>query len=99
MQAIESTRRERTYVDPSVGARLATEPTDDDHPDGLSDREVEVLRLVALGYTNAQIAEQLFISIRTVETHRAHILQKTGINVRSELVRYAYENGLVTGPA
>jgi two-component system, NarL family, response regulator NreC len=61
----------------------------------LSERETDVLRLIALGHTNAEIAEQLYISIRTVETHRAHIQQKLGVSSRAELVRSALSRGLI----
>jgi two-component system, NarL family, response regulator NreC len=61
----------------------------------LSERETDVLRLIALGHTNAEIAEKLYISVRTVETHRAHILQKLGISSRAELVRCALARGLI----
>ncbi len=61
----------------------------------LSERETDVLRLIALGHTNAEIAEKLFISVRTVETHRAHIQQKLGVSSRAELVRCALSRGLV----
>ena len=61
----------------------------------LSPRETEVLRLMALGHTNREIAEQLSLSVRTVETHRAHIQQKLGLDSRPELTRYALENGLI----
>jgi two-component system response regulator NreC len=54
-----------------------------------------VLRLIALGHTNNEIAERLFLSVRTVESHRAHIQQKLAMNTRSELVRYAIERGLI----
>ena len=64
-------------------------------PDDLSDREVEVLKLIALGHTNAEIGDQLFLSVRTVESHRAHIQQKTRRTTRAELVRYALEHRLV----
>jgi two-component system response regulator NreC len=64
-------------------------------PDDLTAREVDVLRLIALGYTNVEIGEQLFLSTRTVETHRAHIQQKLRRSTRAELVRYALEHGLV----
>jgi two-component system response regulator NreC len=64
-------------------------------PDDLSEREVEVLRLIALGHTNAEIAEQLYLSIRTVESHRSHIQQKLRRSSRADLVRYALEHGLV----
>jgi two-component system response regulator NreC len=56
---------------------------------------VEVLRLIALGYTNAEIGKQLYLSVRTVESHRAHIQQKVRLTTRAELVRYALDHGLV----
>ena len=83
----------KTYLQPDLGARLAAHH--DEPLDGLSEREVEVLRLIGLGHTNAEIAEQLFLSVRTVESHRAHIQQKLQLTKRSELVRYALENGLL----
>jgi two-component system response regulator NreC len=96
LRAIEAAGSGRTYVDPAVGARLASEPTHPPgRPDGLSRREAEVLERIALGETNAEVAANLHISVRTVETHRAHIQQKTGCTSRSELVRYAREHGLV----
>ena len=64
--------------------------------DPLSDREREVLRLLALGHTNQEIAKQLFISVRTAETHRAHIMQKLHLSSRAELVRYALAEGMLT---
>ena len=64
-------------------------------PDDLSAREVEVLRLIALGHTNAEIGEQLFLSVRTVETHRSHIQRKLDLTTRADLVRYALERGLL----
>jgi two-component system response regulator NreC len=97
-ELVEAVRRAAagdTYLNPRLGARLATEPPDG-APDGLSDRELEVLRVIALGHTNAEIAEQLFLSVRTVETHRAHIQQKLRLGSRAELVRYALDHGLVT---
>ena len=95
VQAVHAAREGRTYVNPSLGARLATEPAQSGPPGGLTDREVDILRLIALGHTNTEIAEQLFLSVRTVETHRAHIQQKLGRTTRAELVRYALDNGLV----
>jgi DNA-binding NarL/FixJ family response regulator len=84
------------YVHPELGARLIeSEPsTDERREDPLSDREREVLTLLALGHTNHEIAKQLFISVRTAEAHRAHILKKLGLASRAELVRYAIANGL-----
>ncbi|HWT93171.1 MAG TPA: response regulator transcription factor [Solirubrobacteraceae bacterium] len=96
VQAIHAAREGRTYVNPSLGARLATAPlTPQGPPGGLSEREVDILRLIALGHTNTEIAQQLFLSVRTVETHRAHIQQKLGRTTRAELVRYALDHGLV----
>jgi two-component system, NarL family, response regulator NreC len=95
-ELVEAVRRAAVgqgYLNPRLGARVAAQPTGP--PDDLSEREVDVLRLIALGHTNAEIAEQLFLSVRTVETHRAHIQQKLRLNSRSELVRYALERGLV----
>ncbi len=85
-----------TYLHPSLGARLATMPeTGGRPPDDLSEREEQVLRLIALGHTNTEIGEQLFLSVRTVETHRAHVQQKLGRSTRAELVRYALDHGFV----
>ena len=84
------------YVHPELGARLIdTEPSrESPRDDPLSDREREVLTLLALGHTNHEIAKQLFISVRTAEAHRAHIMKKLGLASRAELVRYALANGL-----
>jgi two-component system response regulator NreC len=95
VQAVRSAAAGDTYLQPALGARLAAEP-ESQHGNDLSEREREVLRLIALGHTNAEIAEQLFLSIRTVESHRAHIQQKLRLASRSELVRYALDHGLVT---
>ena len=85
-----------TYLNPQLGARMAAEPPQPPGPpDDLSEREVEVLRMIALGHTNAEIAEQLYLSIRTVESHRAHIQQKLRRSSRADLVRYALDHGLV----
>lgn len=86
------------YVNPALGARLATaeaEASARAEADPLSDREREVLRLLALGHTNQEIAKTLFISVRTAETHRAHIMQKLRLTTRAELVRYALAQGLL----
>jgi DNA-binding CsgD family transcriptional regulator len=66
--------------------------------DPLSDREREILRLLALGHTNQEIAKMLFISVRTAETHRAHIMQKLRLSTRAELVRHALAQGLLDDP-
>jgi two-component system response regulator NreC len=86
------------YVHPELGARLIAaeaEAVRQAEQDPLSDREREVLRLLALGYTNQEIAKQLFISVRTAETHRAHVMQKLRLASRAELVRYAIAHGLL----
>ena len=84
-----------TYLHPRLGAKLAAEPADTGPPDGLTDREVEILRRIALGHTNTEIGEQLYLSVRTVESHRAHIQQKIRRTSRAELVRYALDHGFV----
>ena len=86
------------YVHPSLGARLVAAEAEErrrDEEDPLSDREREVLRLLALGHTNQEIAKMLYISVRTAETHRAHIMQKLRLQSRAELVRYALQHGLL----
>jgi two-component system response regulator NreC len=96
-ELVEAVRRAAAgdpYLNPRLGARVAAEPTPG-LPGGLTEREVEVLRMVALGHTNHEIAEQLFLSVRTVETHRAHIQQKLRLTSRAELVRYALEHQLL----
>ncbi|HET8952972.1 MAG TPA: response regulator transcription factor [Solirubrobacteraceae bacterium] len=96
LEAVKLAARGETYLNPRLGARLAAQPPlPSGPPDGLSDRELEVLRLIALGYTNVEIGERLYLSTRTVETHRAHIQQKTRASTRAELVRYAIDHGLI----
>ena len=98
--AIRQVAEGGTYLQPELGAKLAASPPEADAPpDDLSEREVEVLRLIALGYTNAEIGEQLFLSVRTVESHRAHIQQKLRARTRAELVRYALDRGLLEDEA
>jgi len=92
--AVRTAAAGETYLQPALGARLAAEP-EGGAEDDLSEREIEVLRLIALGHTNSEMAEKLFLSIRTVESHRAHIQQKLRLTTRSELVRYALDHGLV----
>ena len=96
IQAVRLAAEGRTYLNPELGARLATEiPVTRTAPDDLSPRELEVLRLIALGHTNAEIATQLYLSVRTVESHRAHIQHKTERSTRAELVAYARQLGLI----
>jgi len=98
VQAIREVAHGGRYVHPELGARLiaadaAAARRAEEDP--LSDREREVLRLLALGHTNQEIAKQLYISVRTAETHRAHIMQKLQLSSRAELVRYAIAHGLL----
>jgi two-component system response regulator NreC len=93
VQAVRRAAGGESYLNPKLGARLAAQPSVQE--DDLSEREIEVLRLIALGHTNAEIAAQLYLSVRTVETHRAHIQQKLRLSTRAELVGYALERGLV----
>ena len=96
--AIRQVAAGEEYVHPRLGAALLS-PNATGHfggPGGeLSERELEVLRLVALGNTNAEIATELYVSVRTVETHRAHVQQKLGIKARADLVSYAREHGIL----
>jgi two-component system response regulator NreC len=96
VQAIHDVAAGHKYVHPSLGARLAAleaEAHQLAETDPLSDREHEVLRLLALGHTNQEIAKLLFISVRTAEGHRARIMQKLRLTSRAELVRYALASG------
>jgi two-component system response regulator NreC len=96
--AVREVAKGGRYVHPELGARLVaaeTEAAKRAEEDPLSDREREVLRLLALGHTNQEIAKQLYISVRTAETHRAHIMQKLRLESRAELVRYALAQGLL----
>ena len=96
VEAVRLAAQGRTYLHPELGARLATEqPAPQGPPDDLSEREVEVLRLIALGHTNNEIAGKLYLSVRTVESHRAHIQQKLRLSTRAELVRYALDHKLI----
>jgi two-component system response regulator NreC len=99
--AIREVARGGRYVHPELGARLIAAEAEAERraeADPLSDREREVLRLLALGHTNQEIAKQLYISVRTAETHRAHIMQKLRLGSRAELVRYAIAHGLLDEP-
>jgi two-component system response regulator NreC len=99
VEAVRAIAAGGRYVQPSVGALLAAESTKRWPPDGLSEREVEVLRLIALGHTNKEIGDALYLSVRTVESHRAHIQRKLGLRTRAELVGYALDHGLVRPPS
>jgi len=96
--AVREVAAGRRYVHPTLGARLAAAEADAVSraaADPLSEREREVLRLLALGHTNQEIAKMLYISVRTAETHRAHIMQKLRLTTRAELVRHALRQGLL----
>ena len=94
VEAIRRAAAGDSYLNPRLGARVAAEPPAGP-PGGLSEREAEVLRMIALGFTNAQVAEELYLSVRTVETHRSHIQQKLRLNSRADLVRFAIEHKLI----
>ena len=96
--AVREVAAGKRYVHPALGARLAAAEAEAQAraaADPLSDREREVLRLLALGHTNQEIAKMLYISVRTAETHRAHIMQKLRLSTRAELVRHALQQGLL----
>lgn len=100
VQAVRQVALGARYVDPRLGAELLSEPAETPArlagPGGeLTEREEDVLRLIARGYTNAQMADELFLSVRTIETHRAHVQQKLGLRNRADLVRAATEAGLI----
>jgi two-component system response regulator NreC len=95
VEAVRAAAEGRTYLQPALGAKLAAEPAESRAQDDLTERETQVLRLIALGHTNAEIAGQLFLSVRTVESHRAHIQQKLRRSTRADLVRYALDRGLI----
>jgi two-component system response regulator NreC len=93
LEAIRVAAEGGTYLEPRLGARLAAVATR--QAPELSERELEVLRLIARGLTNREIAERLFLSVRTIESHRARLQRKLELTRRSELVEYALERGLV----
>ena len=96
VRAIRLAAEGRTYLNPELGARIAAAPpAPPGPPDGLTEREVEVLKLIAGGYSNSEIAGSLYLSVRTIESHRAHIQQKTRQTTRAELVSYARAHNLV----
>jgi two-component system response regulator NreC len=96
LHAVSLAAEGETYLNPRLGARLAAEPPmPAGPPDGLTEREVEVLRLIALGNTNIEIANELYLSVRTIESHRAHIQHKLRRTSRAELVEYALVHGFV----
>jgi two-component system response regulator NreC len=96
VHAIRLAAEGRTYLNPELGARIAAQPlAPRGPPDGMTEREVEVLKMIAGGHSNNEIAAALYLSVRTIESHRAHIQQKTRRTTRAELVSYAREHDLV----
>lgn len=95
IRAIRSVSDGERYLHPSLGAVLAQPPRSRGGVDELSPREREVLRLLALGHTNQEIAQDLYVSVRTVESHRAHIMTKLRATTRAEMVRHAILGGLL----
>jgi two-component system response regulator NreC len=94
IEAIRRVAAGECYVDPGLGAQLVL---GDDVPAlvGISKRERDVLHLLALGYTNQEIGKKLYVSVRTVDAHRAHIMRKLGLGTRAELVLFALANGMI----
>ena len=96
VEALDAALEGRRYLNPQLGARIALQPSRvPAPPHDLTKRELQVLKLLARGHTNAEVAEQLFLSVRTVEAHRSHIQHKVGHISRSELVAYARQHGLL----
>jgi two-component system response regulator NreC len=98
VEAVREVADGRRYLHPALGARMIESEArerEEQESDPLSEREREVLRLLALGHTNQEIAKLLYISVRTAESHRAHIMQKLRLDTRAELVRHALAHGLL----
>ena len=98
VNAVREVARGGRYVNPELGARLVAAEAEAQRraeSDPLSEREREVLRLLALGHTNQEIARRLYISVLTAETHRAHIMRKLNVTSRADLVRYAMANDML----
>jgi two-component system response regulator NreC len=97
VQAVRLAASGQSYLNPQLGARLAAIPINA-RPGDLTEREQEILKLIALGHTNPEIAAQLYLSVRTIESHRSHIHQKLNLATRAELVRFALDQRLIEGP-
>ena len=102
VEGIRTVHRGETYLSPSVATRVleefvrrGQELAEEDSYDTLTDREREVLQLVAEGYTSREIAELLCVSVKTVETHRAHLTEKLGIRGTAGLTQYAVRKGVI----
>lgn len=95
VRALRAVAAGERYLHPSLGAKLAQPPAPTGPVDDLSPREREVLRLLALGYTNQEISRELVVSVRTVESHRAHVMTKLRADSRAAMVRHALDAGLL----
>ncbi len=102
VQAVRAAAKGEAFLYPSVARKVVEDylkrveaGEERERYDGLTEREREILTLIAQGLSNQQIAEKLYISIKTVQTHRAHVLEKLGLHDRTELVRYAIRKGLI----
>jgi two-component system, NarL family, response regulator NreC len=95
VEAVHAAAGGGRYLNPRLGALIAALPETPAAPDNLTEREVQVLKLIALGHTNAEVADRLFLSVRTIESHRTHIQRKIGHSTRAELVSYARDHGLI----
>jgi two-component system, NarL family, response regulator NreC len=93
VRAIGAAASGQTYLQPELGGLLLQ--SNAESPESLTERELQVLRLIGLGHTNAEISERLYLSVRTIESHRARIQEKLGVSGRAELIRYALDNGLI----
>jgi two-component system, NarL family, response regulator NreC len=98
VRAIRAVAAGGRYLHPALGAALAAPAAGRGPVDELSAREREVLRMLALGYTNQEIAATLVVSVRTVESHRSHVMIKLRAGSRAEMVRFAIEAGLLARP-
>jgi two-component system response regulator NreC len=101
IRAIHEVMRNEIYLHASLAKQLFINPSDfrekedEEDPEILTSREIDVLRFIASGYTNKQTAEHLNISVRTVEYHRSHIIEKLNLHTRVELMQYAEKHGFV----
>ncbi len=102
VQAVRAAAKGDAFLYPSVARKVVEDylkrveaGEERERYDGLTEREREILTLIAQGLGNQQIAQKLYISIKTVQTHRAHVLEKLGLHDRTELVRYAIRKGLI----
>ncbi len=101
LEAVRAVARKEIFLHPEMASMLIQSIYHPETREGskkginLTARETDVLKLVTLGHTNKEIGEQLAVSIKTVETHKARVMEKTGCERRSELVRYAMQEGYI----